>query len=98
MLIDAKEILRVKLLQILQDAYMTQFSPNSVTELSMFDADVKKSYEAQALKFAEAAAEPMANAMYDFVRSAGITATITTVTSPAGPCTGVISPVDFKIT
>lgn len=45
----------------------------------------------------KAITQKLTDAIDTYVKSIGITATVTAVTSPVGPCTGALSPTDFHI-
>ena len=104
MLIPAKTELKIKLIAILQTAYMTQFTGNALSQIVKFDLERFGSAEAKALEFAYEAAGPVADAIYDFVKEIGINITVPpTLISPivppmpGGPCTGVIPMTNIKV-
>ena len=103
MLSLAKPILEKKLLDILYNAYMSQYSTDP--EAGNCNLEAKKSFEKAASKFAQTAAGPCAQAIYDFVKEIGIQSTVTgTIVAPpmppalpGGPCNGVISPLNIIV-
>lgn len=104
MLVTAKIKLQADLMSMLQQAYMQNFASNKVVEEKAYDVKAKMAMQKKALKFAQTAAGPVANAIYKFVKEIGITATIPpSVTAPpapplpGGPCTGTMLMTNFKI-
>lgn len=109
MLSSAKPKLKSDLEKILYDAmyeaYKTTFLESSITDGSI-SKNADNEIETAAKKFADkaskTAAEPMATAIYDFVKSIGIMASPKgTLISPGGlvpaPVTGTILMTDFTI-
>ena len=96
MLSLAKPILEKKLLDILYNAYMSQYSTDP--EAGNCNLEAKKSFEKAASKFSQQLSQDMAQAIYDFVKEMSIQATVTgTIVAPSGPCTGSIPPSNFTI-
>ena len=94
----AKVKLVADLKKAFSDAYMEQFSPNELTAMVKFDPAIYTSMKINVENFSNTLAISMADAIYDFVKSMQITATVTgTVISPSGPCTGSIPPTSFTI-
>ena len=79
-------------------AYMTANNQSDSPEISAF---VTQTMNAAAQKFsdkfAEVAYQPMADAIYKFVKEIGILAKPTALLSPHGPVTGIINLNDFTI-
>ena len=96
---DLKTILK----KSLYDAYMTTFLSSSDTEAVISEyikIEIDKAAEAFSESAAESAAEPLATAIYDFVKQIGITAIPKggLVAPPGGgPVTGVININEFSI-
>lgn len=96
MLSLAKPILEKKLLDILYNAYMSQYSTDP--EAGNCNLEAKKSFEKAASKFSQQLSQDMAQAIYDFVKEMSIQAVVTgTIVAPSGPCTGSIPPSNFTI-
>lgn len=98
-----KEDLKSILTKSLYDAYSTMFIPAPDTDATINNY-IKNEIDDAAKKFAktaaESAAEPMANAIYDFVKQIGIMATPkgSLVAPPmGGPVSGVININEFSI-
>lgn len=96
---DLKSILK----KSLYDAYITTFLSSSDTEPVINDFiknEIDKAAEAFSNAASESAAEPLATAIYDFVKQIGITATpLSGLVAPpgGGPVTGVININEFSI-
>lgn len=97
MLVTAKIKLQKELYKALYDAYMADFAPNIVTEEGSYDANIKSAMEKKAIKYATGLSMDLTDAIYKFVKEIGIQATVTGVSSPVGPCTGMLLPTNFKI-
>lgn len=102
MLSDAKKPLEDAIYEALKnalyEAYMSQINEDGNANL----LDAMKNHMSKASmnfseKAASEAAPKIADAIYDFVKAIGITATPTTLMSPSGPVTGAINPTDFQI-
>ena len=104
MLIDSKPKLQQDIYDILKksmyEAYMSTFDKdadiNSVIK-NRVKNDMMDTAKKYAETFANTACEPMAEAIYEFVKSIGIIATPTSLVSPHGPVTGAINANDHKI-
>lgn len=109
MLITAKPVLESKINQILFDSLYKSlnlmYSNSSLSENvinSTGQKEIDDASEKTAKSFADNASGPLADAIYDFVKSIGITATPKgTLISPGGmapaPVTGSIIMSDFTI-
>lgn len=105
MLITAKPILQNSLLSMLIDAYMTQFAPSLDSDGSSVDGKANSKIQQKAINFAKAAAGPTADAIYKFVKEIGIDISIPPSVIapplppilPGGPCKGMISMNNVKI-
>lgn len=113
MLSTAKPTLQNSIKSILEkamyEAYMTQFSPNKISDLSKYDGDMKKALEKKAedfsKMFASKASGPVTTAIHDFVKEIGIQITIPPSVIapplppalPGGPCTGMIPLTNIQI-
>lgn len=80
-----------------KEAEMTQCSNDGSILGNAMEAHIQQGASKYAKKAAEIAAPKIAEAIYDFVKEIGITATPTTLVSPSGPVTGVIKMPDFTI-
>lgn len=84
----------------LYKAYMSTFESNSDSDPKIANR-VKQEIDDAAKKFSKVAADEaapeLAGAIYNFVKSIGIMATPKALTSPVGPCAGVITMNEFKI-
>lgn len=93
--------------KVFEEAYLQTLPLADVDEMEDGDAktEAKKQMENTAEMFGKMCAagldkaitQKLTNAIDSYVKSIGILATVTTVTSPVGPCTGVLSPTDFTI-
>lgn len=113
MLSAAKPTLQNNIKSILEkavyEAYMTQYAINQIPQASSYDSKIKSELEKKAKdfskKFADIASEPVATAIYDFVKEIGIVITIPPLaiapplppTLPGGPCTGTIPMTNITI-
>ena len=113
MLSTAKPTLQNNIKSILEkaayEAYMTQYAPNQISQASKYDDQIKSELEKKAKdfskKFAEKASNPVATAIYDFVKKIGIVITIPPSVIapplppalPGGPCTGTIPMTNITI-
>lgn len=85
------------------DAYMTQYSPNQVSQAANYDGGNKKAMEDKANDFAKTLsnelASDLATAIYDFVKEIGIQINTIppSVIAPSGPVTGTIPMASFTI-
>ena len=102
-LVNAKPDLEKDLKDLLQkasyEAFMTANLPDSSSpEIASFvTKTTKNSAQKFSDKFAEIAYQPMADAIYKFVKEIGIIAKPSTLMSPYGPVTGVINLNEFTI-
>lgn len=90
-----------------EEAYLQTLPLSDLDNIE--DAGVKKEVKKQMEDTAEmfgkmcaagldkAITQKLTDAIDSYVKSIGIVATVTTVVSPAGPCTGALSPTDFNI-
>lgn len=93
----AKPILEQKLFKAFYDAYMSQFESNG--EAGKHVGTMQSNITQAANDFSKELSKQMAQAIYDFVKEIGITATVSgTVIAPSGPCTGSLPPTSFTIT
>ena len=103
MLSTAKQLLQMNLLNILKEAYMTQYQPDP--SLGSCDSEAKTSMEQVAIKFAQKASGPVADAIYNFVKEIGINIVVPPSiiapplppTLPGGPCSGAIPMTNITI-
>lgn len=103
MLSTAKPILQMNLQKILYDAYMTQYQPDP--SMNSCNTEAQISMEQAAIKFAQKASGPTADAIYNFVKEIGITIMVPpSIISPplppalpGGPCSGSIPPTNITI-
>ena len=101
--------IKIMLEKAVYKAYMVQYTPNQISQASSYDDKIKNELEKKAKefskKFAENASEPVATAIYDFVKEIGIVITIPPSaiapplppTLPGGPCTGTIPMTNITI-
>lgn len=103
MLSDAKPVLENEIYNALKDALykaqMNQFTKGENESLTkLMEGHMNKWANDFSDTAAKEAAPKIANAIYDFVKSIGITAIVKgTLTNTGGPVTGTINPIDFKI-
>ena len=102
MLVSAKPNLEQKLNKVLYDAYMTQY--NEDPEIGSCNSEAKSELDKAAKKFADEAAGPTADAIYNFVKEIGIIISVPpTVISPitpilpGGPCSGAIPQTNITV-
>lgn len=102
-LIESKETLKRQITKILYNAYMSQYAPNKLESVQMFDVQIKNLFHTSAEKFAHTAAEPTVDAIYEFLKQITITINPSTIIAPAapptipmGPCNGIISNVTIS--
>ena len=83
---------------------MSQFTGNTLSAVQSFDGNVLESALENANKFADTAAEGVADAIHKFLLEIGINITISpslispiTPVLPGGPCTGVIPMTNIKV-
>ena len=96
MLSDAKLLFEQKIYQILFNAYMTQFT--SSPEAMGCNNAAQKIVTVAADKFASKASNPVAEAIYKFIKEIGIQINTSGIiisppmppSMPGGPCTGII--------
>lgn len=103
-LIASKPKLQADLLKLLQkaafEAYKTQINSGAAEGGTQAFMDTKLNAAALKFsqKFAQTAAGPMADAIYNFTKEIGINAVnVSTVVSPVGPCIGAIPMNNFTI-
>lgn len=104
MLSVAKTVLEQRLKLLLRTAFLTQFAGNTLKPIAGFDPERLIEMTQLADDFADEAAEPVAEAIYDFVKEIGINITIApslispiVPPLPGGPCTGIIPMSNIKI-
>lgn len=102
MLSDAKPELEQEICDALRKAlYEAQMIFFQESDNATANSAMKKHMIELSMKFSDKAATEaapkIANAIYDFVKSIGITAVPKTLVSPSGPVTGSINITDFKI-
>lgn len=104
-LIASKPVLEQELKKLLYEAYLAQFLNMTDQSLANLNAEMIKNAHQMANKFAKAASKGAANAIYDFVKSIGITITPTGMMAPpapsgyppGGPATGTITSSNITI-
>lgn len=87
------------LTESLYEAQMTSFKASGQESIidNFCNNAIKEAAMEYAKKASEKASKPLAEAIYDFVMEIGIIAVPKSLTSPAGPVSGVINMADFKI-